>query len=158
LLTACYSQAPGAFGGNTLRNGDFAAGTEAWSADPGTKAERAVVTDPAIGARAMHVTFRGGNWAVLTQATSLEPGAAYVYSMRVRTTAPVVALYWQADLGHPFAENQVYRDWTTLVSAFVVPASDRKAAAASFSPVLMMAPGEAWVGDVRLVRFTPAER
>jgi 4-amino-4-deoxy-L-arabinose transferase-like glycosyltransferase len=154
LLKGCLSQNPDAIGANLLRNGDFASGTDAWWSAPDVKADRSVEGDRPTGSPVMRIGFRGGNWVVMAQQVMLEPDTAYVYSMRVRTTGPVVALYWQADAGHPFEGNRVYREWTTLVSAFVTPHWNGRPMAASFSPVLMAAPGEAWLSDVRLARFT----
>ncbi len=137
-----------------FQNHDFASGTDAWWSSPDAKADRSVEGDKSLGSPTQHVRFRGGNWAVMVQQATLEPDTAYVYSMRVCSTAPLVALYWQADVGRPFEENRVYGTWTTLVSVFVTPRWNGRRMPASFSPVLMMVPGDAWIADVRLARFT----
>ncbi len=158
LLKGCLAQNPGVAGPNLLRNGDLASGTDGWWAAADAKADRSVESESGTGSRFMRVEYRGGNWAVMSQQATLEPDAAYVYSMRVRTTAPVVSLYWQADVGHSLEENHVYEAWTTLVHVFVTPRWDGRPVAATFSPILMMGAGEARVADVRLARLTIGER
>lgn len=158
LLRECFVQQPGVVGANLLKNGDFAAGTRNWERSPDADVDLVVERDVRVDAPVVHAKFRGGNWAVLVQQTSLSPDTAYVYSMHVRSTAPIVSLYWQADVGHPFEENRVYHAWTPLVSVFITPKWDGRAVAASFSPILVMAPGDVWVADVRLARFSLEDR
>lgn len=154
VLRSCYEQRPAVAGPSLFTNGDFRLGVEGWEQSPDAKATRSVEPDATTGAKAVHVSFKGGNWAVLMQGLMLQPDTPYVYRMRVRSTAPIVALYWQADVGHPFEQNRVYQEWTDLVFVFITPHWGGRPMAATVSPVLVQAPGEVWVADVQLRPFT----
>lgn len=153
LLQRCYEQRPTLAGPNLIVNGDFRQGADAWGQAPDANATRSVEPDAKGGLPAIHVTFRGGSWAVLTQDVTLQPDTAYVYRMRVRSTAPIASLYWQADIGHPYQENRVYADWTDLAVVFVTPHWAGQPTTATLSPILVQGPGEVWVSDVRLQPF-----
>ena len=91
LLTAARSGVGVTLGPNVFQNGDFANGTTEWFANPASDATVNVM--PAEGARAWHVTYRKGNWAVINQEQELKPDTIYVYEGWVKTTAPVVSFY-----------------------------------------------------------------
>lgn len=155
VLRSCYEQRPAVAGPSLFKNGDFRRGVEEWEQSLDAKATRSVEPDATTGAKTLHVSFKGGNWAVLMQGLMLQPDTPYVYRMRVRSTAPIVALYWQTvDGGHPFEENRVYQEWTDLVFVFITPHWGGRPMAATVSPVLVQAPGEVWVADVQLRPFT----
>ncbi len=148
LARACFDQRGEAAGANLLVDAAFADGTAAWQQALDARVERSVEPD-AKGRRVLRLSYAGGNWGVLHQNVTLLPNTAYLYTARVRTTVPVVALYWQASEGHSFAERVTYGEWTTLAWVFVTPPWPQPVSAWC-SPVLPMAPGDVWLADVRL--------
>jgi hypothetical protein len=153
-LRGCYEQRPDVAGANLFKNGDFRHGFDNWGISPDANATRSLELDPTTGAGTAHVSFKGGNWAVLMHALTLKPDAAYVYRMRVRSTAPIVALYWQADVSFLLDQNRAYPEWTDLVFVFVTPHWGGQSKEAIASPVLPRAAGDVWVADVQLRPFT----
>jgi hypothetical protein len=138
---------------NLFRNGSFADGLAGWSVHPDSDAS--VTIDAAGGERAWHVNYRKGNWSVIRQSLSLQPDTVYVYEASIRTTAPVVALYWQSETGRFHEIDKTYPEWTRLRYVFQTPHWAGQPYATDFHPILMKGPGEAWLKDVRLSEFKP---
>ena len=133
-------------------NGDFTAALTGWTAHPDSVATRTVERD---GDRPVcHIVYRTGNWSVMSQVVPLRPDSLYAYEATLRTTAPVVALYWQSDIGRYFEVDKTYPEWTTLRYVFATPHWQGEAYPAQFHPVLMKGPGEVWFKQLRLVRLT----
>jgi len=154
LAAANAGEAP--LGPNLFQNPDFANGTAGWEKHPESDATVTVETE--TGGRAWHVSYRKGNWAVIHQSQPLQPDSVYVYEATVKSTAPVVALYWEAETGRFREIDRTYPDWTHLRYAFVTPHWNGKPYATWFHPLLMKGPGDAWIKDLRLSRVTRAPR
>jgi len=150
MLRRCGETRPDLLGPNLLKNADFSAGTDGWSQHPDSRVTRTVEPGEAGQPARLHLQFRGGNWAVVSQGAVLEPDAAYVYRMRVRSTAPVAALYWQADVSRVLEDGKTYQNWTELTLAFVTPHWNGQRTLVYCSPVLIHAPGDVWISDVQL--------
>ncbi len=150
LLRACLEAQPDAVRGpNLFVNGDFAKGRDAWGSNPDAKGTIDVVQDGRRG-NAFHVNWSGGNWAVIEQQQTLKPDTAYVYEADLKTTADVIALYWGSDIGRMADMGRTFTNWTRLRYVFVTPHWEGKPWHASFNPVLMKAPGEAWIKSLQL--------
>lgn len=149
------AQAPGSdtmLGTNIFANGDFAKGTQAWFKHPDSDATISVL--PVEGnQQAWHVVFRKGNWAVINQEQVLKPDTVYVYEGWVKSTAPLVAMYWQSDIGRHLDTDRAYPTWTRTRNVFVTPHWNGKPMRVSFCPVLMQGAGEAWLRDLRISEF-----
>lgn len=143
LLRECVAQQPELRGPNLFKNADFALGRELWTLDPASDATVTIEPD-----RTWHVKYRGGNWQVISQEVALRPDTVYVYEADVKTTGPVVSLYWASDIGRHLALSTTYLDWTHLRYLFVSP--HHVGNTNGFSPLLMEAPGEAWLKNLRL--------
>ena len=138
---------------NLFQNGGFTEGLAGWNVHPDSDAT--VTVETAGGERAWHVQYRKGNWGVIHQALTLAPDTVYVYEATIRTTAPVVALYWQSDIGRFHEIDKSYPEWTRLRYVFQTPHWAGQPYATDFHPILMRGPGEAWLKDVRLSEFKP---
>ena len=138
-------------GPNLFTNGDFADGLKEWSLHP--QSDATVTVDGTGADRAWHVKFRKGNWSVIYQEFPLQPDTVYVYEATVKTTAPIVALYWQSEIGRYFQYEQTYPQWTRLRYVFITPRWDGKPYRVGFNPVLMKGPGDAWLKDLRISVF-----
>jgi len=110
-----------------------------------------VVVDPVGTEHVWHVTYRNGNWQVLRQDVTLQPDTPYVYEADVRSTTPVVSMYWLTDIGRHL-EDTTYRDWTRVRYVFITPHWNGPMRA-QISPVLMKALGDAWIKNVGLAEF-----
>jgi hypothetical protein len=153
LATASRALPQDHSGANLFRNGSFADGLAGWGLHPESDA---VATIEAAGEeRIWHVTYRKGNWSVIHQALTLQPDTVYVYEATIRTTAPIVALYWQTDIGRFHDIDKAYPRWTPLRYVFQTPHWTGQPRAAEFHPILMKGPGEAWLKDLRLSEFKP---
>jgi hypothetical protein len=153
LAAARTAAAPAANEPNLFQNGDFAEGARAWATHPETDATVAVEgTGPE---RAWHVTYRKGNWSVIQQTVTLQPGTVYIYEVTIKSTAPVVALYWEAETGRFHEIDKTYPEWTHLRYVFETPSWTGQPYPASFHPILMKGPGDAWLKDLRLSQFKP---
>lgn len=148
ILTECHKANPSVAGPNLFQNGDFSQGLASWARHPDSDATVQVERDP-DGVPVWHATYRRGNWATIDQEQTLQPDTPYVYEATIRSTGPVVALYWQAETGRHFEDN-VYSAWTPLHYVFVTPNWEGKPHLASFLPVLMKGAGEVWIKGLRL--------
>lgn len=151
LREALDGLAPERLGVNLFANADFSEQLDGWSLHPDSDATPAV--RGAAGDRAWTVDYRGGNWSVLSQSVPLKPDTVYVYEATLRSTAPVVALYWQAETGQFHEIDKVYPDWTPLRAVFVTPHWTGPNKTVAFHPVLMRGPGSASVRGLRLAEF-----
>ena len=140
-------------GPNVFQNGDFTSGLQGWTMHPESDATLSV--DVTAGPPAWHVVYRKGNWSVIQQTQALQPDTVYVYEATVKSTAPVVALYWQAETGRFHEIDKTYPEFTHLRYVFQTPHWTGQPYPASFHPILMKGPGEAWLKDVRLSVFKP---
>src|SRR5439155_12040819 len=102
------------------------------------------------GAPLWHGIYRGGNWAIISQPQILQPDTVYVQEADIRTTAPVVSLYWESDIGRFLSLTSTYPEWTHLQYLFITPHWNGQPKSASFHPVLMKGVGEAWLKGLRL--------
>lgn len=139
-------------GPNLFQNGDFANGLQGWSTNPDSDATVSIdVSGP--NERAWHVEYRKGNWSVIYQELNLRPDTVYVYEVMVKSTAPIVALYWQAETGRFLQIDKTYPEWTSLRYVFLTPHWTGQPYRTGFSPVLMKGAGEAWLKNLRLSQF-----
>jgi hypothetical protein len=136
---------------NLFQNGDFTSGLQGWTMHPESDATLSVDVTP--GPPAWHVNYRKGNWAVIQQTQSLQPDTVYVYEVTIKSTAPVVALYWQAEIGRFHEIDKTYPEWTHLRYVFQTPHWTGQPYPTSFHPILMKGAGEAWLKDLRLSVF-----
>jgi hypothetical protein len=152
LIRECVTTRPDLRGPNRFQNGDFTQGRELWTLHPESNATVTIEPD-----RTWHVKYRGGNWQVISQEVAVRPDTAYVYEADIKTTAPVVSLYWQTDIGRFLDLSSTYLDWTHLHYVFITPHAVGNTT--GFSPILMQAPGEAWLRNLRLseVRLPPVQ-
>lgn len=148
---AAVPAANGSNGPNVFQNGDFAGGLQGWTMHPESDATLSV--EVTAGSPAWHVVYRKGNWSVIQQTQALEPDTVYVYEATVKSTAPVVALYWQAETGRYHEIDKTYPEFTHLRYVFQTPHWTGQPYPTSFHPILMKGPGEAWLKDVRLSVF-----
>lgn len=152
LSAATSSTDEAARGPNVILNGDFSAGLDAWGSNP--ESDATVSTEKTgPGENAWHVKYRKGNWGVIYQERPLKPNTVYVYEAWVKSTAPVVALYWQSDVGRFYQEGQTYPAWTHLRYVFLTPSWTGQPFQSGFNPLLMKGPGDAWLRDVRVSEF-----
>jgi hypothetical protein len=154
-LRECYLAHPERSGPNVPVNADFARGTDSWPVHPESQASVSIDEGSQRTGRAWHVNYRGGNWQVINQEILLKPDTPYVYEAELKTTGPVVALYWQAETGRFFADGATYADWTKLTYVFVTPHWNGQPMRTGINPVLMKAPGDAWIRGLRLSELTP---
>lgn len=147
ILTECYRASPEIAGPDIFLNGDFSRGLWAWSKHPDADVT-VQIDDQPEGFLVWHGYLRRGNWSVLGQEQLLQPNTPYIYEATIRTSVPVVALYWQSDIGRSFADS-TYNAWTTLRYVFVTPDAPEPIRAA-FHPVLMPVAGHAWIKGLRL--------
>jgi len=141
-------------GPNLFQNGDFVSGLKEWSLHPDS--DTTVTVDPVgVNERAWHARYRKGNWSVIYQEFPLQPDTVYVYEAWVKTTAPIVALYWQSDIGRYHEIDHAYPEWKHLRYVFITPHWEGKPYRTGFNPVLMKGAGEAWLRDLRLSVFQP---
>lgn len=153
ILSECYKTDRSAAGPNLLQNADFSSGLASWPKHADAEATIAVTRDP-DGAFVWHGDFRNGNGIVIYQERILKPDTAYIYEADVKTTVPIVSLYWQSDEGR-FLEIQTYPEWTHLTSVFLTPHWNGEPKTTWFHPVLMKGAGEAWIKGPRLSEFQP---
>lgn len=139
-------------GPNLVQNGSFSEGLQGWSMHPESDAVPSVVAG-GPGEHIWNVKYRGGNWTVIAQSVSLKPDTVYVYEATVRSSAPVVALYWQTEIGRFFEIDKSYPEWTKLRYVFLTPHWTGEPLSAALHPVLMKGPGVASVKDLRLSEF-----
>ncbi len=138
-------------GPNLFHNGSFAEGLQGWGIHPDADATPSVA---AVGPeRIWTVKYRKGNWTVIAQDLSLKPDTVYVYEAVVKSTAPVVALYWQAETGLFHEIDKTYPEWTRLRYVFLTPHWNGAPMNASFNPLLMKGAGEASIKNLRLSEF-----
>jgi hypothetical protein len=149
MLTECYTINQSGAGPNLFQNGDFSQGLAGWTKHPLSDATVQAERDR-DGAPLWHGTYRGGNWAILFQEHVLQPDTVYVQEADIKTTGPVVPLYWQSDVGRYFSIESTYPEWTHLQYVFITPHWNGQPMAAGFDPVLMKAPGEVWLKGLRL--------
>jgi hypothetical protein len=150
-MTAAVAGAT-ANGQNLFQNGNFTDGLAGWSVHPDSDSTVTVdLSNPAEPA--WHVQYRKGNWSVIYQELALRPDTPYVYEATVKSTAPIVALYWQAETGRYHEIDKAYPEWTRLRYVFMTPHWDGQPYRTGFNPVLMKGPGEAWIKDLRLSQF-----
>ena len=132
---------------NLFQNGTFARGLDGWSVHP--QADATVRVEP--GAEPVwHATWRKGNWSTIYQEQLLQPDTVYIYQAWIKTTAPIVALYWQSEIGRFFNIETSYPQWTRVRYVFVTPHWNGQPYRVGFNPVLMKGAGDVWLRDLRL--------
>jgi hypothetical protein len=107
------------------------------------------------GTPVWHASYRDGNWAVLQQAQRLQPDTVYIYEADVKSTASIVSLYWQSDIGRFLDLKNTYADWTRLQYVFITPHWSGQSMQVGFNPVLMNGAGDVWLRGLRLSEFKP---
>ena len=153
LATATAGPGPDRQGPNLFANGSFTEGLKGWASHPASDATISIDLTPE--GPAWHAQYRKGNWGVILQERHLRPGTVYVYEARIKSTAPVVALYWQSETGRFHEIDKSYPEWTHLRYVFLTPPWDGKPYPTGFHPVLMKGAGDAWLKDVRLSEIKP---
>ena len=139
-------------GPNLFRNGNFAEGLQGWNRHPESDSDVSIdLSRP--NERAWHTKYRKGNWGVIYQELALQPDTVYVYEATVKTTAQLVALYWQSEIGRFLESDKPYPEWTHLRYVFLTPHWTGQPYRTGFNPVLMKGPGDAWLKDLRLFEF-----
>src|SRR5205823_6698896 len=126
-------------------------GLEDWSQHPDSKGKVTLEGPDHV----WHVDWPGGNWSNIYQEHVLRPDTAYIYEADVKTTSPVVALYWQSDIGRFHEIDKTYDDWTHLTYVFITPHWDGQPKTTGFNPILMKRAGDAWLKGLRLSEFQP---
>ena len=153
LAAATSGTADDRRGPNLFTNGDFSEGIAGWPKHPDSDVTLSVDVTPA--GRAWHAQYRKGNWIVAQQEHPLQPDTVYVYEAMIKSTAPVVALYWQSEIGRFLHTDRSYPEWTHLRYVFLTPHWAGKPYATGFCPVLMQGSGEVWLKDLKLTEFKP---
>jgi hypothetical protein len=153
ILTECYKTDRSMAGPGPLQNADFSNGLASWSKHPAAEGSVEVQRE-SDGVFVWHGVLRNGDGTLIYQQQPLKPDTAYVYEADVRSTVPVVSLYWQAETGR-FFEQRTYPEWTHLVYVFVTPHWDGEPKPTGFSPVLMRGAGDAWIKGLRLSELQP---
>lgn len=148
ILTECLAADPSLLEANKFTNAGFSEGLKGWLKHPDSDATIQIEAE-SDGVPVWHAVLRGGNWAPIVQEQQLKPDTPYVFEATMRTTVPVVALYWQQPEGH-FFENGSYKNWTTLRYVFVTPRWAEELRTVGLHPVLMPIAGEAWIKNLRL--------
>ncbi len=148
ILTECLTADPSLLEANKFRNADFSEGLKGWLQHPESNVTIQIETE-SDGVPVWHAVLRSGNWAPISQEQQLKPDTPYVFEAVIRTTVPVVALYWQQEEGH-FFQNGSYKNWTPLRYVFVTPRWPQELRTIGLHPVLMPIAGEAWVKNLRL--------
>jgi hypothetical protein len=147
---------PSGAGPNLFQNGDFSAGVASWTKHPETNAAVQVEQDHE-GVRLWHGTYRDGNWGIISQPQVLKPDTVYLHEADIKTTAPVVSLYWESDIGRFLSLTNTYPEWTHLQYVFITPHWNGEPRTASFHPVLMKGAGEVWLKGLRLSELGPPQ-
>ena len=148
ILTECYKTDRSIAGPHLLQNPDFSNGLASWSKGPAAEGTVEVQRD-SDGGYVWHGTLRNGDYTLIYQQQLLKPDTPYVYEADVKSTVPVVSLYWQATEGR-FLEQRAYPEWTHLVYVFITPHWIGEPYPTGFDPVLMRGAGEAWIKGLRL--------
>lgn len=148
ILTECLNADPSLLEANKFTNGDFSEGLKGWLKHPDSDVTIQIEAE-SDGVPVWHAVLRSGNWAPIVQERQLKPDTPYVFEATIRTTVPVVALYWQQEAGH-FFENSSYKNWTTLRFVFVTPRWAEELRTIGLHPVLMPIAGEVWIKNLRL--------
>jgi hypothetical protein len=149
MLTECYKTNQSGAGPNLFQNADFSAGLMSWTKHPDSNA----TVQPERGGDGVplwHGIYRDGNWAIIFQSQVLQPDTVYVQEADVRTTAPVVSLYWESDVGRYLSLTNTYPEWTHLRYVFITPHWNGQPKSVNFHPVLLKGAGEVWLKGLRL--------
>lgn len=151
MLGECYAASPDVGGPNLFVNGDFARGLDGWGRPPAPGVDVVVARDPRDGVAMAQVTTQSaGQRAVILQNAQVFPESAYVFEATLKSTAPIVALYWESDVAR-FHSEGAFPDWTTIRYVFVTPRWDGKARPVDFIPFLLKGPGQVWLKNAKLV-------
>lgn len=153
MITECVQAQKDTLSANLFQNGDFTKGLEGWSKHPSTDA-KITVEGTGTAERVWHAEKVGGDWSVIFQELNLLPDTAYVYEADIKTSVPVVSLYWQSDTGRFFEQEHVYRAWTHARYVFVTPHWNGQAVHTFLHPILLKGAGDAWLKNVRFSQFT----
>ena len=152
MLAECYKVNQSGAGPNLFLNADFSQGLDSWAKHPDSDATVQAERDR-DGVPLWHGIYRGNNWAIISQPQILQPNTVYVQEADIKTTGPVVPLYWQWDVGRFLSIESTYPEWTHLQYVFITPPG--VPTPVGFHPVLMKAPGEVWLKNLRLSVLGP---
>ena len=154
VLTACYAARPEIAGPPLLENGDFSEALSGWY-QPHGPGEFRVVPEGEDGPRHLQVHVAdAGLHVVLLQGIEIKPDTPYVYEMEVKSTGPIVTLYWESDVGR-FQSERAFPNWTRVQSILVTPHWDGKPRKADFHPFLTKGIGDVSIRNVRLAELRP---
>src|SRR5687768_12322009 len=107
-------------GPNLLQNGDFSGGFTGWARVPAPGVDvRVERSDEAHSELRAHV-LDGAQHILVLQGIIVKPDTPYVYEMEVKSTGPIVALYWDSDVGR-FHLEKSFPEWTRLRYVFITP-------------------------------------
>lgn len=152
IIRECLAATPTAVGANLFQNGDFSKATESWTTHPDAKAT--VSVDLEGKEHAWHVQWKSGNnWGVIAQEQMLSPDTVYIYEADLKSTAPVLSLYWQSDIGRYADFEHTYREWSHVRYVFLTPHWNGQPMRVSFNPILMKGTGDAWIKNLRIAEF-----
>lgn len=153
LVRECAAVSPELLGPNLFQNGDFAKGTQDWSTHPDAKTTPTVAVDGKE--HVWHATWTtGNNWGVIAQEQMLKPDTVYFYEGDLKSTAPVLSLYWQSDVGRFADFEHKYKEWGHVRYVFMTPHWNGQPMRVSFNPVLMKGTGDVWIKNLRIAEFS----
>jgi len=147
LLTGCYDANPNVAGPSQFANGDFSQGLTAWFEASGLGCDGAG-RSRRRACPVWHVNYRRGNWITIARIARCSLTLPYVYDATIRSTIPIVALYWEAEIADT-SRIGAYNDWTTLHTY----SSRRTGGQAPFGCLQSRADagaGEVWIKGLRL--------
>jgi len=153
-LSKCSMIQPEIIGPNLLQNGSFERILEDWYRDPAWRLPD-VGKDENGATPSLNVTADGTeDWQVILQTVKLHPDTPYVFEMTVKSTAPLVALYWQADdfTGY-LEEGNTYPEWTRIRIIFITPHWDGQDHSVQIYPFLLKGAGTVSLKQVRLAQL-----
>lgn len=150
ILGECYAASPEVGGPNLFVNGEFSRGLDGWHQVSAAGVDVAPARDPQTGEPLVQVTAHSTDQrAVLIQNARVSPESAYVFEATFRSTAEIVTLYWESDVGR-FQSEGTYPNWITVRSVFLTPRWGGEPRSADFIPFLLKGPGQVWLKNVKL--------
>jgi hypothetical protein len=153
----CLITQPEIIGRNLLQNGNFEHLLNDWYRDPTWRLPMVAKDENEI-ASSLNVAADGTeDWRVVLQTVELQPNTPYMFEMDIKSTAPLVALYWQSDdfTGY-LEEGNTYPDWTHLQVVFITPHWDGQPRPVQIYPFLLKGAGTVSLKQVRLAQLQVA--
>ena len=142
-------------GPNLFRNGDFSEGLDGWARVSSPGVEVRVERPDKANAELRIRVADAAQHIVLLQGITVKPDTAYIYEMEVKSTGPIVALYWDSDVGR-FDSERSFPNWTMLRYVFIAPRWDGKPRYGNFHPLLTKGVSDISIRKVRLAELKTA--